>query len=246
MALPLANLYLHLDSTNPSSNPVSGTTWFDLTANNLDYSGGDFPSFTTEGTKNTLTFTNEGDLITTNNNLGDLFTGGLAWSIEMYFRPTTGQTNQFFFGSYADNELTGFALKSGGANGATIQMALGLGGESLSPLMDMPDDAGYQHYVFARTANSSVSLYRNGSLVTTWNIGAALLNPSSLAYSIIGRRTTSGGIYGLGEFGIIRVWNVALSAGQVSEAYTDATNTLFPPPYVPNVGGGRQFGEGFN
>ena len=33
MALPLGNLYLHLDTTNIASNPTSGTTWFDLTAN---------------------------------------------------------------------------------------------------------------------------------------------------------------------------------------------------------------------
>ena len=39
MALPLGNLYLHLDTTNIASNPTSGTTWFDLTANNVDFPG---------------------------------------------------------------------------------------------------------------------------------------------------------------------------------------------------------------
>lgn len=248
MALPLGNLYLHLDTTNPASNPVSGTTWFDLTANNGDFSGGDFPAFTTEGSVNTLSFqSGQGDQIFNTDNYGDLFTGTIPWTIEIYVKPTNGpSTNAFIIGSFPDNEATGWAVKTNGSNGEITNLVISVGGgEAIGPNISTIENE-WVHLVFARDSNSSVRMYKNGVLSTTWAIGTSILTPSTLAYTAIGRRTTGSGTLYTGEFGIIRLWDVALTGAQANEAYTNAQNTIFPPPFIPNVGSGRQFGEGFN
>ena len=117
MALPLGNLYLHLDTTNTASNPVSGTTWFDLTANNGDFGGEDFPAFTTEGTVNTLSFqSGQGDQIFNDtDNYGDLFTGTVPWTIEIYVKPTNGPaTSAFIISAFPGNEATGWGVRTNG------------------------------------------------------------------------------------------------------------------------------------
>ena len=248
MALPLGNLYLHLDSTNIASNPTSGTTWFDLTANNVDYSGGDFPAFTTEGSVNTLTFTDgQGDFVQASDNIGDVITGTIPWTVEIYVKPLPQTpTNKFIFGSFPDNEATGWGVKLG-INSETTNFVFSVGGgEAVSPNISTPENV-WVHLLFARDSNSGVRMYKDGVLSTTWAIGTSVLSPSSLAYSIIGRRETSTGNYYVGEFGIIRVWDVALTGTQANEAYVNAQNSIFPPPPPPaSVGSGRQFGEGFN
>ena len=244
MALPLGNLYLHLDSTNPSSNSGSGTTWFDLTANNGDFSGADFPAFTTEGSVNTLSLVTA--QITNSDNYGDLFTGTVPWTIEVYVKPTSSPTSAWLFGSFPDNEATGWAVKTNPSNGEITNLVLSIGGgESVSPNISTIENE-WVHLVYARDSNSGVRMYKNGVLSTTWTIGTSVLTPSSLAYSIIGRRTTSSGTKYQGEFGIIRLWDVALTGTQANEAYINAQNTIFPPvPYVGKAGG-RQFAQGFN
>jgi len=247
MSLPVANLYLHLDSTNIASNPTTGTTWFDLTANNVDYSGGDFPSFTTEGSVNTLTFTSgQGDQIQASDNIGDVITGTLPWAIEIYVKPGSNATNAFIFGSFPGNEASGFGVKLNGSNSEITNLVISAGGgEAVGPNISTPENV-WVHMLWTRDANSGIRFYKDGSLVTTWAIGTTILTPSSLGYSIIGRRETGTGNYYLGEFGIIRVWDVALTGSQANEAYINAQNSIFPPPPVYNVGSGRQFGEGFN
>ena len=247
MALPLGNLYLHLDTTNTASNPGSGPTWFDLTANNGDFSGydGDFPSFTTEGTVNTLSFTGS-QRITNSDNYGDLLTGTVPWTIEIYVKPTSGATNAWLISSFPDNDATGWAVKSNGSNGEITNLILSIGGgESVSPNISTPENS-WVHLVYARDSNSGVRMYKDGVLSTTWAIGTSVLTPSALAYTTIGKRTTSSGTLYQGEFGIIRLWDVALTGTQANEAYINAQNTIFPPPvYVGRVGG-RQFNQGFN
>ena len=207
MALPLGNLYLHLDSTNIASNPTSGTTWFDLTANNVDYSGSDFPAFTTEGSVNTLTFTSgQGDQIQSSDDIGEVITGTLPWTIEIYVKPLSGQTNAFIFGSFPGNEATGWAVKTNGSNGEIVNLVLSIGGgEAVGPNISTPENS-WVHLLFARDSNSGVRMYKDGVLSTTWAIGTSILSPSSLSYSIIGRRETGTGQYYIGEFGIIRVY----------------------------------------
>jgi len=248
MALPFGNLYLHLDSTNIASNPTTGTTWFDLTANNVDYSGGDFPSFTTEGTVNTLTFTSgQGDQIQASDNIGDVITGTIPWTIEIYVKPINTGSNRFIFSSFPGNEASGWAVKTNGSNGEITNLVLSVGGgEAIGPNISTPDDV-WVHLLYARDNNSGVRMYKDGVLSDTWAIGTSILTPSSLGYSIIARRETSSGNNYLGEFGIIRVWDTALSGSQAEEAYINAQNSIFPPPPPPAaVGSGRQFGEGFN
>ena len=244
MALPLGNLYLHLDSTNPSSNPVSGTTWFDLTANNGDFSGADFPAFTTEGSVNTLSFVTA--QITNSDNYGDLFTGTVPWTIEVYVKPTASPTSAFIIGAFPGDEASGWGVKTNASNGEITNLVLSIsGGENVSPNISTIENE-WVHLVYARDSNSGVRMYKNGVLSTTWAIGTSVLTPSSLAYSIIGRRTTSTGTKYQGEFGIIRLWDVALTGTQANEAYINAQNTIFPPvPYVGKAGG-RQFAQGFN
>ena len=233
MALPLGNLYLHLDTTNPASNPASGPTWFDLTANNGDFSGydGDFPSFTTEGTVNTLSFTGVQRIINSDN-YGDLFTGTVPWTIEIYVKPTSAVTNSFLLSSFPDNEATGWGVKTNGSNGEIVNLVLSIGGgESVGPNISTPENT-WVHLVFARDSNSNVRIYKDGVLSTTWNITTSILTPSTLAYTNIGRRTTGGGTFYTGEFGIIRLWDTALTGTQANEAYINAQNTIFPPLYA--------------
>jgi hypothetical protein len=247
MALPLGNLYLHLDSTNIASNPTTGNTWFDLTANNVDYgSGGDFPSFTTEGTVNTLTFVDgQGDLVFANDNIGDVITGTIPWTVEVYVKPSPMGNYKFLFGSFPPNEATGWGIKQ--INTETINFVFSVGGgEAIGPSISTPENV-WVHLLFARDNNSSIRMYKDGALNTTWAIGTSIFTPSSLAYSTIAARTNVGGEHYNGEFGIVRVWDVALSGTQANEAYINAQNSIFPPPPPPpNIGSGRQFGEGFN
>ena len=246
MALPLGNLYLHLDSTNIASNPTTGTTWFDLTANNIDYSSGDFPSFTTEGTVNTLTFTDgQGDFVQASDNMGDVLTGTIPWTVEVYVKPLPQSANKMVFGSFPDNETSGWGIKQIGTETINFVFSVG-GGEAVGPTISTPENV-WVHLLFARDNNSSIRMYKDGVLNTTWAIGTSIFTPSSLTNSYISRRSPSSGQNYLGEYGIIRVWDTALSGAQANEAYINAQNSIFPPPPPPPaVGSGRQFGEGFN
>jgi hypothetical protein len=246
MALPFGNLYLHLDSTNIASNPTTGNTWFDLTANNVDYGSGDFPSFTTEGTVNTLTFVDgQGDFVFANDNIGDVITGTIPWTVEVYVKPLPMGNNKFLFGSYPANEATGWGIKVINSENTNFVFSVG-GGEAVGPAISTPENV-WVHLLFARDNNSSIRMYKDGVLNTTWAIGTSIFTPSSLAYSTIAANTNAGGQHYIGEFGIVRVWDVALSGTQANEAYINAQNSIFPPPPPPpNIGSGRQFGEGFN
>ena len=239
MALPLGNLYLHLDTTNASSNSGSGTTWFDLTANNGDFSGGDFPAFTTQGTVNTLSFQSgqSDQIFNDTDNYGDLFTGTVPWTIEIYCKSTNGPpTNAFLFGSFPDSETSGWGVKTNGSNGELTNLVLSIGGgEQVSPNISTPENT-WVHLVYARDSNSNVRMYKDGVLTSTWTITTGVLTPSSLAYSAIGRRTKSSGTNFPGVFGIIRLWDVALTGAQANEAYINAQNTIFPPPAPVLIG----------
>ena len=222
MALPLNNIFLHLQSNDLESNPRNGN-WNDLSGNDYNFTllDGSLSFTVNSNLQSTLGFDTGTRVGTSTETFSDYIIGTLPWTWEMYIVPTSSPTGAWYFSTVDAGENGGFAVKTSSGNGNAISFLIG-GSESPT----MPYYGG--HYVWVRDANSNIRQYLNGVLESTWNIGTGIILPSVLGYALLGRRTLSAGNYARGDYSIIRGWDVALTGAQVEEAYQDVLATIFP------------------
>ena len=238
-------LTLELDATNASSYPGTGSTWFDLTANNNDltlYGNTTWAnidsvkSFDFDGT-NSYAWNNNVSIGATNN-----------FTIDAWFKINSTKTIQFIscLGQAAADTFPLFAYNNPGiSNGIYAEMGGGTGFTTVlaSPTLDT-------WYNLTMTADGTdIKYYLDGALQSTVSQGSGSIPASSVELAI-GNHVPSPAYAAWfdGNVGYYAVYDGAIGSTQIATNYS--TNlpkfTPTPPPVYSGNVGGRQFGQGFN
>ena len=240
---PAPALTLELDATNASSYPGTGSTWFDLTANNNDLTlNGNttwadidgVKSFDFDGT-NSYAYNASVTIGATNN-----------FTIDTWFKINGTQANQFIncLGQAAANTFPLMTYNlTGVSSGLYAEMGGGTAGTTIiaSPTLDT------WYNVTMAADGTDVKYYLDGTLQSTVSQGSGSIPASSVELSI-GNHVPSPPFAAWfdGNVGYYAVYDGALTAGEVSSNYSTNLPKFTPiAPYFGNVGG-RQFGQGFN
>jgi hypothetical protein len=244
------SLVLNLDSTNAASNTGTGNTWYDLSANNLDFTG--------TGTSRVTFNTNQvfdlgsGKYFTGPNNLSSILDWDADWTVEIWMNQSGSQISTFHsqWGSGFDYPTnTGVRIDTYNPSPQS-RFYFGYGSGSYevttypATTITFPSDSTTIHQLVVRKSGGTIQFLLDG--VPTYSL-SGIANPISLTADpfFIGY----GGFYDpmVGNVAVLRVYNYAITNAAVLDNYntTDAIlNPPSPPPYAGNVGG-RGFGGRF-
>lgn len=211
-------LVLHLDASNSSSYPGSGTSWANLVTGNA------VTNFTLNGnvTYNAanggvLRFA-DGGLASTSNSLGR-FT---KYSIETWVKlaGTSGSypclfteiVNQSIGGA---NMILGYNTGFGMAN----QYASGFNSSSWNVYTTTSNTSDVNNWVqIVATYDGNIcTIYKNGAYVGSGTIGSSGINSANLGYNI-GKRWDQSD-YAYGDYAIVKLYNRNLSSSEVATNY---------------------------
>ena len=203
-------LYLHLDAGNSSSYPGSGSTWFDLTSNDLDFALKNGTAYNS-GFDGHFVFDGSNDHFEISS--GWTSFGTDPYTIEAWFRVHTtaqaeaiiatqgGGSGSFQIGPNSSQQMT---FSGGSGSVASTEGTLNV----------------WKQMVFVRegTGTDQFKIYVNGSLNTT---GTMSDNHDSTLQLRIGRNR-NGSLYFDGDIAIIRIYkNKALNATEVLGNYNN-------------------------
>jgi hypothetical protein len=211
-------LVLHLDASNSSSYPGSGTSWDNLVTGNA------VTNFTLNGnvTYNAanggvLRFA-DGGLASTSNSLGR-FT---KYSIETWVKlaGTSGSypclfTESVNQGIGGANMILGYNTGFGAAN----QYSSGFNSSSWNVFTTTSNTSDVNNWVqiVATYDGNSCTIYKNGIAIGTGTIGSSGINSANLGYNI-GKRWDQSN-YAYGDYAIVKLYNRDLSSSEVATNY---------------------------
>lgn len=241
-APPAPQLTLELDATNASSYPGTGSTWFDLTANNNDLTlyGG-----TTWGNIDSVkSFDFNGtDSYAWNNNVSIGCTNN--FTIDSWIKINGTKTDQFItcLGQAAINSFPLFAYNvTGISSGIYGEMG---GGTAFTTMIASPTlDTWYNLTMTADGTN--VKYYVDGTLQSTVSQGAGSIPASSVELSI-GNHVPSPSFPSWfdGNVGYYAVYDGAIGSTQIATNYSTNLPKFTPSPPV-DKSDGRSFQQGFS
>ena len=198
-------LVLHLDAANIKSYPGSGTTWFDLSGNNIHgtlqntpvYSSNDNGYFEFDGTGNYVSFTGHSSFL---NTAGDVSfettfihnnaSGGIAGIIQI------GD----FTGTYMSNS----------------NLSIQTNGDNSDELVSLNENQWY-HTICTFESGSQYKLYVNGSLVDTVSTTDTSYSLSTTGY--VGRRVAGGIDLFSGKISTAKIYNRVLSPNEIQQNF---------------------------
>jgi len=217
----LSNLVLWYDPSDPASYPGTGTTITNLavtalpgTMSNITYTD---PYFSYNGTSSQVSIADN----------AALEPGAGDWTMEAWFRVTAFGSSQVVLGKFDNGGLAqdvSYSIRLNTTGGLFAQLGSGSGsGATLfvdSTQYQTVINTWYQVvYVFTNVAANSLETYINGSSIgsVTHSLSSILNNTNPLYL----------GSYNGGEFpqwlngrtGVVRLYNAALTAGQVLQNY---------------------------
>lgn len=183
--LPAAGLEIALDASGTRSYPGSGTTWYDISGNNRDFTFSSTPSFTSDGA---ASYWNTSGVVASgpaSNSVNITNTSG--YTIIIVFKTPTGSSNGGFkfFGSGTYSR--GIFLHPGWSNGTVYFDQGGCCGSDTRTeyAASLVGASGWSFVGLRRlTGSSTRSIYYNGSVVTTNTASAANINLNSTAISL--------------------------------------------------------------
>ena len=211
-----SGLTVHLDAGNSSSYSGSGTTWSDLTSNNVDFTLTNSPTYNS-GFSGYFAFDGVNDYAITSSAFTNFGTD--SFTIEIWHRTHTTTDFEGLFsqqiGTAADgtfqvdhkDEKLRFLSNDNGGTGIEV-----LGSSSTNSLNT------WKQAVFVRegTGTNQFKIYLNGSLDTTGTIDADLDVDDELQVG----RNRGNNLYFDGDVSIIRVYrNKALTASEVTQNF---------------------------
>lgn len=233
---------LELDATNPASYPGSGSTWFDLTANNNDltlYGNTTFTnvlgvkSFDFDGT-NSYAWNNNVSIGATN-----------SFTIDTWFKINGTKTNQFIncLGQAAANT---FPLMSYNVTGVSSGMYGEMGGGTAGTTIIPSPSLDTWYNVTMAADGTNVKYYLNGSLQSTVSQGAGSIPASSVELSIGNHiPVPSFAAWFDGNVGYYAVYDADLDSASILANYNANLPKFTPGSYV-GKSNGRSFGQGFS
>lgn len=224
------NLFMHLDASDSSSYPGSGTTWYDLTANNIDatingatYSATDGGLFDLNGTSNTISIPDNASLRLTTSAQRTI----QVW-VKIDALPGSGQQVPIvgkLSGSYGyDGYWAGLYSNSGVLRSVT-------NGTGVQKISDSTSTVAINNwYLFTfisqitSTANTTKVYVNTTEYVSTahGNDSYSESNPLYLGY--IGSGV--GSLYLNGKIGAAYFYTAGLSAADIAQNY-NATKTRY-------------------
>lgn len=224
------NLILELDAGNLSSYPGSGTTWFDLSGNNLNGALTNGPTYSFLDSASSIVFDGTNDYVNIpSSSLFNFASGDFSVELVTYYNSSTSSDNTyrpaFMLGS-GNTYFTMVKWRSGVGNGVFVDYSVAGNRHTItttnsvpspvvnntitSPLFDV--NAKYTHFVIRVSANvmtlyiNSVS-YGSVNLASRWNTNLGL------------RIGTEGSGYMSGLIPYIKFYNRALSAAEIAQNF---------------------------
>jgi hypothetical protein len=234
--------FISYDFSNTLSYPGTGNTVFDLAGSlNLPISGA---TFVNQGVASHFSFDGTNDYIGKNGvtGLGNTFSVSM-WS--KYPAAATTTMYQFSAGTYVASQGAGpqSGVNNPSTNFVDFSFNDGIGATSFSTSPDV-----WHNYTFTADGTTAKA-YLDGTLAASVAQGIGSWDNGGLYLGV--PINTGGnyypGFYYNGQIATFDVYNVALSAGDITTIYND-TETRFLPPIPSYAGsvGGRQFAQGFN
>jgi hypothetical protein len=195
-------LVMCLDAANARSYPGSGTSWFDLSGNGRTGTLTNGPTFTSN---------NGGGIVFdgTNDYVGissAVLTGGGDFTVNAWIKCDAGETGGTVFGNYPAGNLQIFY-------GSTY---MGMWLANSSTYVDSPVPfSSNSTMITAIRSGTTTYFYQNGTLLKTGSSSSTIGTTSDFR---LGENTSAGEEY-TGTIHIIQVYNVALSAAEVSQNF---------------------------
>ena len=242
------------DFSDPLCYPGTGTTVFDLTANNNDLvmnGSGAQPSYGGTGQSKHFSFLNDNinNLYCSQfSALGTTF-GGSSFTLSAWHNyDNTQQDNAaiLFGGNGANND--GVTIQVTGNDGNKIYG--GIFGSSAA--VGIANTANTWHMSTLTGDGTTLKIYQDGALigstsqVGSWNgRGFVLGRYLNASYNPVG---TGNQFRYAGLIGIAEVYSGALGSTDISNLYATQEPRFYPSPPAPyqGIAGGRQFAQGFN
>ena len=218
-----SGLTINVDANDSASYPGTGSTWFDLTANDYDATLINSPTFVS-GTPDYFDFDGTDDYATfvagtAGSNTGSYTFGG-------WIAPTTGSTEQICFLRGEDGSGSGWSLMINRKPTTNILRAAAVadGGEVTA---DSPTalvhNAWIQIYGVWKSA-TSLKLYINGSLKTTTTTTRTTLRSSTAGWRM-GRFTSGLPLRWSGNISTFNLYDRALSDDEILNNYNATKST---------------------
>lgn len=215
--VPAAGLQLYLDASNPASYPGSGSTWFDVSGNNRNFTW-DSASFNSSGIKYFVS-SNRRATGPASNSFGVNNTSGYTIFITIFQNSLTSQGT---FKWYSSN--------GSGSQGRGIFSHLTWGDSNIywdqggccnpdtRTSVALPSPTGTWHVIAFRNnyAATSRTIWRNNSILTTNTSGIANINLSGTAANIGGTDEYTSFDGNIGQF---LMYNRSLSDVEMTQVY---------------------------
>jgi hypothetical protein len=213
-----SGLVLHYDPSNPLSYPGSGTTLTDLTGNalnatlsNITYTS---PHLTFNGTSSTTS--------TADNQLLEPGTGD--WTVEVWINHSviTGSSRCVMSKTNGGNASDwGYGIRTNSDGNTYFEVGNGTTSVT-SPGSVLSVNTWYQVVgVWTNIASNSIALYINGTLIGSNSHSFASIRDTTRPLAL--GSFDGGATFGQwvnGKYGIVRIYNRALTATEVSNNYT--------------------------
>ena len=219
-SFPVPNSILNLDASNSLSYAGTGTTWFDMTANNLDASLANMsytdPYFTFNGTNATASIAD--------NALLEPGTGDFTLEAWVYYSVLTGSQRTFISKTNNGGGATdwSYGFRTNGTTGGTyLEVGNGTATTAISPSYNVSTGQWYHIVgVWTNVASNSIALYINGvSQGSNSHSFTSVKNSTNPLY--LG--SYNGGEYPQwfdGRISAVRYYNKALTAEEVTQNFT--------------------------
>lgn len=223
-------LVVHLDASNTSSYSGAGSTWYDLTSNNLDFNLENSPTYNTDnggyfefdGSNQALSS------IASTSGIND-FDGTNDYSLEIWFNANSSQpgvTSNYVAIIEKWNNSGGtaypYALRYHVPNGVFQMQAYDASNSGVA-YVSASTEQWVQIVGSFDWTNDTLYLYKNGELSThpwggTEDISAITNSVSNSLNTTVAKRSTSG-FYLAGGIAIFRIYDKALSSTEVLQNY---------------------------
>jgi len=204
-------LVLNLDASSRASYVGTGTTWYDLSGNNLNGTLVNGPTFAGTGISSSLVFDRTNDYISVaDNSLLNTFS---AMTLEIIVKYTT-TNDQIFVQKYNYSTSNGYSLELFSSGIAALCRSGGSNYLSVS-VSSYPANNVY-HMIFTLSGTTQ-TLYINGVSVSSNSSGAA---PSLSGTALtIGNRSNLSGTYLGGNVYLTKFYNRALTASEILQNF---------------------------
>lgn len=201
-------LQLALDASSSRSYPGSGTTWYDLSGNNRNFTWGSTPSWSSDGYFNTVSNTATGPASNSfgiNNNTG--------YSIITVFQTTTAANNAIFK-FYDTGGGRGIFSHPGWVNDTIYFDQGGCCADSQRILYNNSNinDSNLYNFVCYRSTVATRSLFYNGTKVADTSVTAANINLGGSGVQI---NPSDEGYNWTGKLALFHVYNRGLTDDEV-------------------------------